>query len=324
MKKFNGPLFVIGMPRSGTKLLLRIFNNHPRVYLSNETEFLLYFIRKWNNIDLRDKNKFKEMYYGISKTSFFLSNEKKEKKINLNFWYNGCKTYSLNEIFKVFVNFYTNSIDRENIIWGDKSPGYIINIKLLKEYSPKAKFIVIVRDVRNCAVSSYKVWGTNKIRYAERWYNNLNSAINDLEEISKEDWKIVKYEDLVHKPRETIKKLYDFVGISFNEKVLQFTKPSENYGDAKGKLTIMSQNNKKYGKYLSKREINKIESLTFPILDKFGYKCSYGGALKRVSNLKMRYYQFLDILNRLLFDLRTKGIRSGLYIIRLKLSHFKK
>src|SRR5690606_38522672 len=44
---WEGPLFVIGMPRSGTKLLRNLLDRHPRIrILPWETQFLP-FIRAW-------------------------------------------------------------------------------------------------------------------------------------------------------------------------------------------------------------------------------------------------------------------------------------
>ena len=40
---FDGPLFLVGMPRSGTKLLRGLLNEHSQIGIPlNETEFLLF------------------------------------------------------------------------------------------------------------------------------------------------------------------------------------------------------------------------------------------------------------------------------------------
>ena len=49
MSAFHGPLFVVGMPRSGTKLLRGLLNEHSRIGIPlNETEFLPHWLRSWS------------------------------------------------------------------------------------------------------------------------------------------------------------------------------------------------------------------------------------------------------------------------------------
>ena len=43
---FHGPLFIIGMPRSGTKLLRGLLNQHPQIGIPlSETEFLPWLVK---------------------------------------------------------------------------------------------------------------------------------------------------------------------------------------------------------------------------------------------------------------------------------------
>ena len=53
---FEGPLFLVGMPRSGTKLLRALLNRHPNIsIMTNETEFLPYLVSHWESFgDLSD------------------------------------------------------------------------------------------------------------------------------------------------------------------------------------------------------------------------------------------------------------------------------
>ena len=43
---WEGPLFIVGMPRSGTKLLRGLLNQHPRIRIPDfETEFAPFLVR---------------------------------------------------------------------------------------------------------------------------------------------------------------------------------------------------------------------------------------------------------------------------------------
>jgi len=52
MKKSNffGPLFIIGMPRSGTKLLRDLMNQNPKIGIpAAETHFIPFMIKKFGD-----------------------------------------------------------------------------------------------------------------------------------------------------------------------------------------------------------------------------------------------------------------------------------
>jgi len=47
---FTGPLFILGMPRSGTKLLRDLLNRNPKIGVpTSETDFIPYLIKPFGN-----------------------------------------------------------------------------------------------------------------------------------------------------------------------------------------------------------------------------------------------------------------------------------
>ena len=49
-KIFLGPVFIVGMPRSGTTLMRALLNQHPRVSLAlTESHFIPYFIKSFGD-----------------------------------------------------------------------------------------------------------------------------------------------------------------------------------------------------------------------------------------------------------------------------------
>ncbi|MCK5099057.1 MAG: sulfotransferase, partial [Desulfobacteraceae bacterium] len=47
--EFNGPLFIVGMPRSGTKLFRDLLNNHSKVGIPpNESHIIPYFYNRFD------------------------------------------------------------------------------------------------------------------------------------------------------------------------------------------------------------------------------------------------------------------------------------
>ena len=72
--QFTGPLFIVGLPRSGTKLLRSLLNNHPEIGIPGaESQFLPYLYRRWAQFgDLSDSAKFHNFYAYATKLPYFV------------------------------------------------------------------------------------------------------------------------------------------------------------------------------------------------------------------------------------------------------------
>lgn len=325
---FEGPLFLIGAPRSGTKLLMRLLNNHPGILLANEFGALGSILTRWKGKDLSDPNIFARMYRDLTGTIYYVGNMKKyDLDIEQEFFYRSLTEYTIEEAMAWFIRQSASFVEGKSVdskLWGQKSPHLTDRAGLLKEHYPEARFIHIVRDVRNCALSSMQAWNTDILRYSQRWYQRVESAEEQLDEMESEDRHTLRYEDLTAYPEESMKAIYDFLELEFNPDYIRLKSPSENYGNAKGRKEILKQDDRKYEKQVSKKDLEKIERITFPLLEKFDYPYSYRGRQKMLSPLTMKVLQARDIYHRMLFDIREKGWSQIIYILKLKLGHFKK
>lgn len=92
MKK--GPLFIVGMPRSGTKLLRSLLNNHSKISIPNsETEILPYWATYWKEYgDLTDFANFEKFYEKVRQSSFFYYMARhKGHCISAQEWHKACR-----------------------------------------------------------------------------------------------------------------------------------------------------------------------------------------------------------------------------------------
>ncbi|MHA1927509.1 MAG: sulfotransferase family protein [Candidatus Thorarchaeota archaeon] len=325
MENILEALFVVGAPRSGTKLLCGILNNHNSIMLASEFDSHAKLLKDW---DGRDPYKdFDRFYHDLSLTGYHIKCEHRGISISKHELFNhiqGLNTASaLLEYLRLIVS---SSMQKQSdtTIIGQKSPHLTNNIDVLHYYYPDAKYIHIVRDVRNCAVSSKNAWNTNIYRYSQRWYDKVVSFNNAVNEIGSNKFITIKYEDVITNPDEIIQNVCDFIGVIYDPQMKYFDKPTEYYGGAKGYKSIQKQDSNKFRRILTDREISKIESITFPLLEKYDYNYGYDGKLKHLSPQIMRLMQVQDVINRLLFDVRNDGFRNLIYILRRNLAHFRK
>ena len=312
MNNFQGPIFVVGMPRSGTKLLRDLLNQHSRISIPEvETHFLPLLIKKYGkNFDFNAKQK-EELFNDFYKTPFFYLITKLGYQVDDKF--NGLKK-DVNswESFSLLVfSFFGVKKLSNNLIYGDKTPGYINHLQLLKEICPGAKFIHIIRDPRDYCLSVRNIWNKNIFRAAYVW-NTVLKHTSTVKENFNKDYIEVKYEELISNVEQTMRKLSSFLYIDFEPAMCTLSKAAENYGDAKGKKEVVSDNMQKFLKKFSKPTIKKIEEIAFSEMNRLNYKPLFAEKSKELNSFQLKYWKLLDGYNSAVFHIKEKGFFEGL------------
>ena len=317
MSTFKGPLFIVGKPRSGTKLLYRLLSNHPQIKLADEMQFLPFLLKKKKfYYDLSHFQTFLKFYNTLSKSHYFTYKKRRKCLLSAKKWYSLCDNFTMEGVIETLVRYYTKSLNDPNIIWGDKSPNYTNQAGEIKKYFKQAKFIHIIRDPRDAATSAHRVWGTNIYRFAQRWYNDINKLHKDQKYFDNDTCLEVTYEDLVSMPKFTVDRILKFLGLSAVEEILTLKQPSENYGGAKGWLKIKKDNTTKYLAQMDYTDRLIVESITYPLLKHYGYQYTYQGKKVKINESQMLIYKFSDFFNRLIFEIhqnrssKTKSVRN--------------
>lgn len=312
MKK--GPIFIVGMPRSGTKLLRTLLHNHSMIVFPDyEAEILPFFATYWERYgEPSDFASFQKFYNIIRKSSFFYYMERNTGGvISCKEWFSSCNNLSISEVFEKLIRFDTNCSG--DIIWGDKSPSYVRHIPLLIDLYPYAKVIHLVRDVRDYCLSINKAWRKNILRAAQRWNDDTYKACNDIKKKSTSCIE-VRFEDLLNNPQEILLDICIFLDISFENKMLHLSKSVEEVGDAKGETRIVSNNKEKWMKNMTPEYIREVEAICAAQLTYYRYPISCQPQVqKRLSRFRMGLYQLFDLWNFINADYDNRGILNNLY-----------
>ena len=125
-----GPIFVVGIWRSGTSLLYTLLNQHPRIALTYESDLFL----------LR---------------SLFRRGESKPDWLERwEFWNNGLTRHSIDasKLAGRMADYPTAATEvwkqyAKGAVYGDKSPNYFDSMQSLAREFPNARFIVIWSDL---------------------------------------------------------------------------------------------------------------------------------------------------------------------------------
>jgi hypothetical protein len=203
-----GPVFVVGMWRSGTSLLYALLNQHPQVGLMYESDLPL----------------LSSLFVLPRKTSSWIP--------KVDSW-NGAltrhqidpaaipeDTVGLPNAFREVAQQYARKKGAN--IWGCKSPNYYDCMNQLADWFPNAKFIVIWRDPADVVRSI--------VRAAQKspWFARTGMDLRALlgcERMKREADQLVRrgaaihqlqYDDLVTKPIPELTAICNFIGIPFD------------------------------------------------------------------------------------------------------------
>ena len=218
---FTGPLFIVGMPRSGTKLLRGLLNRHPRIGVSrNESEFLPWLAHRFARFgDLRRRERFDAFYAEMLRHSYFRFQREQGRLIDAGRWHAACAEFSAAGVFEALMRTEVDAPRGSGRIWGDKSPSYIDDLPLLKQLYPAARVLHIVRDVRDYCLSMHKAWGKDMLRAAQRWADGVRKARKDGAALGA-DYLELRYEDLLARTEPELRRVCAFLGVEFEPRML--------------------------------------------------------------------------------------------------------
>ena len=218
--------FIIGRSRSGTTLLMSMFDAHPNVIIPFECHYILLLHRKygslkyWTNSDLLS---FIDDLYntGWRIKAWNIDKEKLKKEIL------SCEgEVDYQTICKIVHSNYISVFDKQEIkIIGDKNPKYAVKLKKLMKLFPEAKYVHIIRDYRDHLVSMLKMDFLDSIipQILFHWKYSAKLTYSLMKKYPDKFYSI-KYEELATNPIETFNNICQFLGLEFNQSSLDFYK----------------------------------------------------------------------------------------------------
>jgi hypothetical protein len=241
-------IFIMGKERSGTTLLQTFLDGHPNIVAPPESEFVLLLyprfgkIKKWSEKNIHDfiEELYKEPWitkiWGIDRwylTSLLLS-----VRVGADY----------SSICKVI--YYCMRGEKENILLlSDKNPIYVLFANTILKIFPEAKFIHLIRDPRDNVSSHLKSFGaTNTAFIAQKWLG-YNTILKDNRLKDPQRYYTLLYESMVEDTETNMKKLCEFLNVSFNERMIHNTF-SERLESFKNKKLILERTKEIHGNLL--------------------------------------------------------------------------
>lgn len=213
------PFFVLGAQRSGTTMLRLMLNNHPRLAVPHETVFITQLHRRIHEYgDLAQAENRQALLDEIAKHPLVMrGNLIPDKDAVLS-----QRPESYAGLIDAIMKSYAGSQGKQR--WGDKTPYYTPDIDVLSTIFPGAKFIQVLRDGRDVALSQRKIeWcSSNSFRLAHDWMWKTMICHKVGRALGAERYLELRYEDLVRDPESSLRQICAFLGEDFDGRMLQY------------------------------------------------------------------------------------------------------
>jgi hypothetical protein len=279
----NPYVFIIGCPRSGTTLLQRIVDAHPRLAVINQSQWLPGLAEKVNHWS-------SEGLVTATKIRKIIEHTRMDEHLAIT-------AEDLEGLLAggplPYVRFASAVFDlygrrRGKDLVGDKTPIYVRKVRILHDLWPEARFVHLIRDGRDVCLSTinwkrkeekladlFATWRRDAISTAAmRWCWNVRLGREAGLPLGSKQYYELRYEALVHQPAEECARLCDFLGVPYADVMLRFhegrTQDDPNL-DAKKAWRPITPGLRDWRTQMPPEHQEQFEATAGDLLDELGY-----------------------------------------------------
>lgn len=275
----NPFVFVVGCQRSGTTMLQRMLDAHPRLAVAYDSLFITRVI-KGEALGFDPPLTPEVVEFARSHPRFSrleLADEAVARAAQ------GATRYS-----EFVAGIYDELASKHGKpLAGEKSPGYCRHLPELHALLPWVKVVHLIRDGRDIALS-IRDWGkgASKLELSERepigaaalwWRRDVVRGCRDGRALPKDLYTEVRYEQLVGDPEGTLRRLAEFLGLPFDAEMLEYHRGRTRQAvglSAKAAWLPPTQGIRDWRNQMSDRDRELFEALAGEQLHALGYPLS--------------------------------------------------
>jgi hypothetical protein len=217
--------FIIGTGRCGTTLLSKMLNAHTEACVPHELQIL--FEESGNGERLREVFERGDNVRYVAADYIHLIEERCPYRFQKYYDYEAFfrdRSYPEKSL-RVLANDLFTDIARSKAksYFIEQTPWHGQHLRSLNELFPHAKYIHLIRDGRDVAVSFSRTpwWSDDIMDNLRRWGREVTVILEDSSRfLSPEQIRLVRYEDLVRDPEHTLRGICVFLGLEFESAML--------------------------------------------------------------------------------------------------------
>ena len=318
-KEFPTPVFVVGVPRSGTTLLAAMLSAHSRMSCGPESDFFeqlgtqhinrLCDPRFWPRAAVDFLYSIKTLdqplpdMYGITRKQL-------ERYLQ-------AQPPAVTSVLASVTEQYTKQAGKQR--WVEKTPVHCNHVRTIRRYYPTSPIIRIVRDPRDVALSLKKVsWGPQSLIESVWKWRGFETLCTDFFRTDRYALTL-RYEDLVRSPEAKLKEVCAFIGEQFEPGMLDTSQSIRHVNrinevwKVKAGMPVDASRVATWKHCLTDGENRLFEAILGKHLTTYGYECrdNFKGFLQVYPAGQSRHYWHIlkDFVSRG-FRLWPKGPRE--------------
>jgi hypothetical protein len=223
--------FVVGLTRSGTTLLRMMLDAHRELTIPPETHFVPDLIKA-----AREGNGTDSMLAALTENrtwgDFGIDADEMRRRLDTVDAGDGAGAV------RAFFNAYAARQGKPR--WGDKTPAYMLSVQRIGRTLPESRFIHLIRDGRDVALSQ-RARALNEqppaAEQAERWVKRIRKSREQAQTLKGARYVEARYEDLVRDPEPTLRRVCEFIEIDWDPGVLSYhERAAERLSEMAGEL----------------------------------------------------------------------------------------
>jgi hypothetical protein len=212
------PIFIVGMPRSGTTLLSSVLDAHSQITITPETHFYTRCHSGKTAVDTRG-----DVWDRLQQQPGVQDMGVTEEEIE-RIWDHLDRSSELSKPADLLGALCSTYAERSGAeAWGEKTPDHLAHVPTLLEEFPEAVVLCIVRDPRDVCLSLRDMpWNRSSLlEMAWKWRRYAGLAAR-YEQAYPNRFRTVTYEDLVSNPEPVLREVLGWLEAPYQEEVLAF------------------------------------------------------------------------------------------------------
>lgn len=269
------PVF-LGSGRSGTTLLRTIFDAHPQLAVAHEAQFM--------GTVARQRKRLEEGGLDVEAFIATINGNSNYRRLELD----GddvtaalaqARPKTAADAVRVVFGVYARSQDKP--LYADKTPGYVTQISDMARMFPEARFVHLIRDGRDVALSYLeRPWGPSSVgESALYWRSRVSRGHAAGEAIGPDRYLEASYEDLVSQTESVVRRICTFLSLPYDPEMLEYhesakTLVTKSHQPEAFKALLLPPTSglRDWSTEMSERDVALFEHIAGDLLEDLGYR----------------------------------------------------
>jgi Sulfotransferase family len=281
----NPVVFIVGCPRSGTTLLRNIVSAHPRIVITPEAHWIPLWYENRKGLTPKGLVTPALIWDLLAHPNFSLFHLCKEEVMRLT---SNCEPMSYASFLTAIFDLYGRMRGKDLV--GNKTPDLVRKIDTLHSLWPKARFVHLIRDGRDVALSlmnwprvshkkpgTFKTWKDDPVSTAAFWWElNVQAGRDAGKSLGPDLYYEMRYESLVSDSKTECVRLCDFLDLPYDSSMLHYyrepvLKTNPELGERRDRQPI-TRGLRDWCTQMSHNDVERFEAAAGVLLEELGYE----------------------------------------------------